>query len=298
MSPPCSPIGETTPSTTSSIRCGVEAGVAVLQLVDEAGHQVDGLDLVQRTDVLALAARVRMWSKTKASAMWLIVTPFTVTVQQVWARVHVLGFDPPTRRGLRRGGTQTRGWSGGGPTCRPTCSEEHDAHLLTLDVLTEPHGRQRAQRAVLRLARPGALARTNAAARATTGPTTSPASGWSACCRATASRCRRSRSTSSRIPATATSVRHRPATSPCSHPSPATVTWTCRGGLVRDGHPPPDAAQAVAEVYAEHGRQVAEEASPRSCAPRCGRSSREAGYTAEQAARVHPPPQRSPSPAW
>ena len=57
MSPPWSPIGETTPSTTSSTRCGSSDGVAVLDLVEQADDQVDRLDLVQRADRLALAAR-------------------------------------------------------------------------------------------------------------------------------------------------------------------------------------------------------------------------------------------------
>ena len=53
---PCSPTGETTPMTTSSSARRVEA-VALLQLDEQAGQQVDRLDLVQAAVLLALAAR-------------------------------------------------------------------------------------------------------------------------------------------------------------------------------------------------------------------------------------------------
>ncbi len=53
---PCSPTGETTPITTSS-SCGRIEGVPLLQLDEQAGEQVDRLDLVQAAVLLALAAR-------------------------------------------------------------------------------------------------------------------------------------------------------------------------------------------------------------------------------------------------
>ena len=57
MSPPWSPTGDTTPSTTSSMRLVSRVGLRLPQLVDQADHQVDRLHLVERARGLALATR-------------------------------------------------------------------------------------------------------------------------------------------------------------------------------------------------------------------------------------------------
>ena len=70
------------------------------------------------------------------------------------------------------------------------------------------------------------------------GPTTSPASSWSTRLRATASRCRRSKGTSNRSPPPPRPSDITPATSPCSHPSPATVTFKCPAACPGWASPP------------------------------------------------------------
>ena len=139
---------------------------------------------------------------------------------------------------------------------------------------------ERAQRPLLTTPAASCRRRSAAAARATTAPTTSPGSSWCASCRATASRCRRSRGTSTAIPDDATPVRHRaaPLAARPGHRGPrrrrARRTVRAWASPPRRPRPSPRCTPSTA------GRSPT--SSPRSSAPWCGRSSATPAARAEQ----------------
>src|SRR6478752_2088518 len=69
MSPPCSPIGETTPRTTSSTRSGSRVGLRTLISSSRPTIRSTGLTSCSVPAALPLPRGVRMWSYTNASAM-------------------------------------------------------------------------------------------------------------------------------------------------------------------------------------------------------------------------------------
>src|SRR5215212_8095906 len=110
MSPPCSPIGETTPRTTSSTRRGSKVGLRTLISSRRPTARSTGLTSCSEPTFLPLPRGVRTWSYTNASAMTVlsesclsrplsIVTPLL----SPWSRWPHRGPDHPSVE-LRRGG--------------------------------------------------------------------------------------------------------------------------------------------------------------------------------------------------
>ena len=109
--------------------------------------------------------------------------------------------------------------------------------------------------------RPGARRRSAAAARATTAPTTSPASSWSASSRATASPSSAIEKYVERIPATATPSDIALPPLPARARRPASATSTSPRAWPSLGIPPEAAQRGRARSTPSHGRQVAAELS-------------------------------------
>src|SRR5687768_14658763 len=74
MSLPCSPIGLTTPSTTSSTRPGSSPGLRVLTSSSSPTIRSTGFTSWREPTALPFPRGVRMWSYTSASAMTVLVS--------------------------------------------------------------------------------------------------------------------------------------------------------------------------------------------------------------------------------
>ena len=98
MSPPWSPIGETTPRTRSSMRCGSSEGLRVLISSSSPTTRSTGLTSCREPTFLPLPRGVRMWSYTNASAMTVLtlrgdavrgrppIVTFLLSRSPVWCR--------------------------------------------------------------------------------------------------------------------------------------------------------------------------------------------------------------------
>src|SRR6185503_155237 len=87
MSLPWSPSGETTPSTTSSIRCGSSEGLRSLISSRSPTTRSTGFTSCSDPTFLPLPRGVRMWSYTNASAMTVLAVRLSVVAPgDGWSR--------------------------------------------------------------------------------------------------------------------------------------------------------------------------------------------------------------------